>query len=172
MDQITLYPALLEDKPVFENLMNLYLYDFTEYTGEDADQQGRFMDEYLEKYWVEPNRFPFLVKIDGKYAGFVLVRDTLDIATEEVVHILSEFFVMRKYRRQKVGRQMAFQIFDRFPGRWYVSQEENNLPAQIFWRKVIGEYTSGQYQEFLDAQWNRPYQMFRTPGSPLDKFGH
>jgi predicted acetyltransferase len=163
MPKMTLYLAPLKEKPVLENLMHLYLYDFTEFTGDDTDEQGRFIDEHLEKYWIEPNRFPLLFKFDGHYAGFALVRDVPDVATGEVIHIMSEFFVLRKYRGQNMGRLVATQIFNNIPGRWYVAQEEKNIPAQIFWRKVIDEYTGGQYQEFVEDESNRPYQMFTTP---------
>ncbi len=165
MDKLTVTPASFEEKGIFENLMHLYLYDFSEYTGDDVDDQGRFLDEYLPRYWVEPTRYPFLVRVDGKFAGFVMVRDVIDPDSDEVVHHMAEFFVMKKYRRQKVGWQTANRVFDLFPGRWHVAQEEKNLPAQQFWRKVINAYTQGKYQEIQDAGWNGPIQAFQSPGA-------
>jgi predicted acetyltransferase len=162
MPPFTLSPALPEDKLVFENLMHLYLYDFSEYTEDDVNEQGRFVDEHLERYWIEPNRYPFLFIVGNHYAGFVLVRDFPDPETGEMVHSIAEFFVMKKYRRQKFGKQMAWQIFDRFPGRWHVAQEEKNVPAQQFWRNTISEYTAGRYDEKQDPQWHGPIQVFRT----------
>jgi len=47
--EIEILQAGLQDKPVLENLMHLYLYEFSEYTGDDVDEQGRFVDEYLER---------------------------------------------------------------------------------------------------------------------------
>jgi predicted acetyltransferase len=71
---------------------------------------------------------------------------------------MAEFFVMRKYRRRGVGRQVAGQIFDMFPGQWSLYQKEDNLPAQSFWRCVIAEYTQGAYtDEYLQTEeWHGP----------------
>jgi len=56
---------------------------------------------------------------------------------------------MRKYRREGIGKTAAFFIFDKFRGVWEVHQLENNQPSQHFWRKIISEYTHGQYSETL-----------------------
>jgi predicted acetyltransferase len=58
---------------------------------------------------------------------------------------ISEFFVMRKYRKKGVGRAAAIEVFDMFPGLWEVLQHEANVPAQRFWEEVIGAYTGGHY---------------------------
>jgi len=159
-----LIPAPLELKPVLQNLMHLYLYDFTEYTGEDVDEQGRFIDEHLDLYWIEPTRYPFLVLVAGKYAGFVLVRVSSAPGDTHPTHSIAEFFILKKYRRQKLGQRVAWQIFDRFPGRWLVEEVPENLPAQRFWRKLIGEYTGGKFQETQRPDWNGPVQEFEAPG--------
>lgn len=160
--EIEIIEADLQDKPVLENLMHLYLYDFSEYTGDDVDAQGRFTDEYLERYWTEPNRYPFRVMVDGKHAGFVLVRGIPGQQNGEIIHAVAEFFIMKKYRRQGIGQQVASSIFDQFPGSWQVAEIEENLPAQKFWRRVIGEYTSGRYQEVRRPDWEGPIQIFTS----------
>jgi predicted acetyltransferase len=178
--QILAVPA--EQGGVLENLMHLYLYDFSEYDGGDVDAQGRFIDEHLHLYWVEPGRYPFLVQVDGKNAGFVLVRqmsfeaegltgDNLPIGSSPAggpltAHSIAEFFIMRKYRRQKVGQQVAWWILDRFPGRWLVSEVAENLPAQDFWRKIISEYTNGNYHEVQLPGWGGPTQEFFSRTKP------
>ncbi len=168
MDDMEVVAATLEDRTVFRNLMHLYLYDFSEYTGDDVDENGFFEDEYLDRYWVEPARYPFLVKVEGHYAGFVMVRDMGAFEIEgqgtERTYSIAEFFVMKKYRRRGIGKRLAFAIFDRFHGRWWVSQEMPNVPAQQFWRRVIGEYTGGSYTEFVEPREKRPTQVFTSPG--------
>ena len=163
---IQILPVPVEQAGVLENLMHLYLYDFSEYTNDDVDAQGRFIDEHLHLYWVEPGRYPFLIQVDGKQAGFVLVRQMI-VEGEEAggspIHSIAEFFVMRKYRRNKVGQQAAWMIFDRFPGRWLVSEIPENLPAQAFWRRIIGEYTGGNYKEVQLPGWDGPTQEFFNP---------
>jgi predicted acetyltransferase len=66
------------EQPILENLMQLYLYDFSEMCGDDCDERGLFEYEYLPRYWIEPERHPFLIRVDGKLAGFALVREMVE----------------------------------------------------------------------------------------------
>jgi predicted acetyltransferase len=77
---------------------------------------------------------------------------------------MAEFFVMRKYRRRRVGWEAARKLFDRFPGEWWVMQEAENLPAQAFWRRLIGDYTGGMYEEVEQPGGVGPQQIFQSPG--------
>ncbi len=54
---------------------------------------------------------------------------------------------MKKYRREGIGKAIAIQIFDLHKGQWEVFQKESNKPAQLFWNKVISEYTKGNFTE-------------------------
>lgn len=159
---IEIYPAPVEQKSVLRNLMELCSHDYSEYNGEDVDEHGLFGYPYLDHYWTEPDRFPFLVKVDGKWAGFVLVRRLAEMETP--THSIAEFFVLRKYRRKGVGRITALYIFDQFPGQWLVGQEQDNHPAQVFWRRIITEYTGGDFEERFsaDEDWHGPHQIFRS----------
>ena len=151
------------DKSVLRNMMELCQHDYSEYNGDDVDEHGLFGYKYLDNYWTESERYPFLVRVAGKLAGFVLVR-AVDSRGKPATHAITEFFVMRKYRRQGIGQQVAWQIFDMFPGQWSVYQEEGNLPAQSFWRRVIAEYTQGDYtDEYLQTEkWHGPRQRFQS----------
>ncbi|MGG3623499.1 hypothetical protein ABES25_08060 [Bacillus gobiensis] len=55
---------------------------------------------------------------------------------------------MRKWRRKGFGKAAVFELFNKLPGKWEVSQERKNKNAQIFWRSIINEYTQGKYEEF------------------------
>jgi predicted acetyltransferase len=50
---------------------------------------------------------------------------------------MSEFFVMRKYRREGVGRTAARELFASFPGSWLVHEVPGNDAATAFWRDAI-----------------------------------
>lgn len=160
---IEIHPALLGDKPVLRNLLELCSHDYSEYDNADVDEHGLFGYDYLDPYWTEKGRHPFFIRVAGRLAGFVLVRDVRQ-GGRRVTHTIAEFFVMRKYRRRGVGRQVAWMIFDSFPGRWSVSQEQGNLPAQNFWRQVIAEYTHGMYEEehLMTEEWHGPCQTFSS----------
>ncbi len=88
----------------------------------------------------------YLVHADGVLAGFALVRDGAYFAGDGTRDI-SEFFILRRHRRQGIGAEVARRMFDAFPGKWEVTQLARNVEAQTFWRRVIGEYTRGRYVE-------------------------
>ena len=105
---------------------------------------GRFGYEKLASYWSEPDRrFPFLIRYEGRLAGFVLVtRGVLPTNDPDVLDV-AEFFVLRRYRRLGVARRAAFLVWDRFPGRWCVRVSEGNVEALPFWTRIVAEYTRG-----------------------------
>ena len=148
------------DRILIRRLMEFYLYDFSEYVGSDVDENGIYGDEYLDLYWNDAARSAWLVTVIDRLAGFVLVNEYVLVEGNE--RSIAEFFVMRKYRRQGVGNQVAVQIFDRLPSKWEVRVVERNLPAQAFWRKVISAYTRGQFQEsYLENEdWTGPVFSF------------
>lgn len=138
-----------EDETIIANLLQFYIYDFSEFIGGDVNETGLF-EPYAElpDYWNEGSgKFPYLIKSNGKYAGFVLVKK---IESNNEGYTVAEFFILRKYRGKGVGKAIARQIFDSYPGQWEVFQRETNQPAQVFWVSVIKEYTNGQFTDHLE----------------------
>lgn len=148
------------DRILIRRLMEFYLYDFSEFVGNDVDEYGVYGDEYLDLYWTDATRSAWFVKVLDKLAGFVLVNEHILVEGNE--RSIAEFFVMRKYRRQGVGNKAALQVFDRLPSKWEVRVIDRNLPAQLFWRKVISDYTRGRFQEtYLEnTDWTGPIFSF------------
>jgi predicted acetyltransferase len=136
-----------DQRPVLEQLFELYQYDFTEFDANDVNDTGRFGFPMLGRFFTEPDRHAFVLRADGRLAGCALV-----IANDP--NDMSEFFVMRRYRRGGLGGRFARELFARFPGRWQVRQIEANKPAQAFWRTVIpvpfeeGTWSKGPMQTF------------------------
>lgn len=148
------------DRDLIRRMMELYLYDFSEFDGSDLDEHGIFGYGRLDYFWYEPTRAAFLVTVDEKLAGFALTNDYVIIDGRE--RSIAEFFVMRKYRRCGVGKHVAFEVFNRLPAKWEVRVIKNNIPAQMFWRTVIAVYTQGVFQEVLlhNEHWNGPAFTF------------
>lgn len=153
----------IEQRDALRNLMELYQYDFSEFEAEDVNEDGLYGYKYLDYYWTIPGHFPFLIKVNEKFAGFALVREiSSDDLNSPSYFIISEFFIMKKYRKGGVGKQVAFYLFDFFPGAWEIAELETNLPAQKFWRKIISEYTKSNYSEVRKDNWHGPIQRFRN----------
>jgi predicted acetyltransferase len=73
-------------------------------------------------------------------AGFVLVQRGSQVSGDMDVWDMAEFFVLRGYRRRRVGASAAREAWRRLPGRWEVRVINANRPAVDFWRRVISEH--------------------------------
>src|SRR5688572_5313813 len=70
--------ASVLEQPVVARLMQLYLHDFSEFaqldpSHGDVDDDGLFPYPWLDLYWTEKKREPFLFRVDGRLAGFALI---------------------------------------------------------------------------------------------------
>jgi len=121
------------------NLLDLYMYDMSEWFGVAPDDEGRF--GYIAFDHFETNK-PVYVAFEGEQpAGFALV-------TTESEHEIEEFFLIRRYRHRGIAQQFARHLWTQHPGEWIIRVLEDNLPAVPFWRKAvclhIGSYNEEQ----------------------------
>src|SRR6478672_11379449 len=126
-------PALVEQASIVSNLLELYVYDFSEFMDLKLGADGRFGYVQLPLYWKESNRYPFLIRVDSCWAGFVLVRRGSQISGDENAWDMAEFFVLRGYRRLGIGTRVAHDLWTRFPGKWEVRVRGLNKRAAYFW---------------------------------------
>ena len=128
---------------IVRNLFPLYIHDLSAFTDLDVGDDGAFRaPPSFATYWESADRHPFLLRADGRIAGFALVREM-----DAEGYDMGEFFVLRRYRRSGVGRVAACALFDRFRGNWEVRELPDNLPAQAFWRRIIADYTNGAFED-------------------------
>jgi predicted acetyltransferase len=151
------------DRPVLENLLELYSHDFSEIVDLRLNSEGRFGYEYLPLYWTEEGRFPFLIKAGGELAGFALVRRGSMLSNDPEVWDMAEFFVVRGHRRRGVGKTAAQRVWDIFPGRWEVRVTEGNWAARSFWARVIASYSGAPVEPATDASGQWTIFSFDTP---------
>ncbi|HEV7220531.1 MAG TPA: GNAT family N-acetyltransferase [Terriglobales bacterium] len=104
---VEVVPARPEQQTIMANLLELYAHDFSEFHDVAIGADGRFGYEPLRLYWSEPGRYPFLVWVDGKLAGFVLVKRGSEFSGSEDIWDMAEFFVLRGYRRRGIGTQVG-----------------------------------------------------------------
>jgi len=71
---IEVIAARPEQEPILANLLEFYAHAFSEFHDLELGAHGRFGYSSLSLYWAEPGRYPFLVRVDGKLAGLVLVK--------------------------------------------------------------------------------------------------
>ncbi len=164
--KIRVDPASKQDRDVIWNLLQYYLHDFSEFDGTETDENGLYDYRYLDFYWHDPDRFPFLIRAEKSIAGFALVRGENDPDTDTMVMEIAEFFVLRVFRQQGIGNKAAVQLWDMFPGEWRVRVLVENKPAYPFWQNAISDYTEGSFQVSQSAAVFGAHFTFSFNNSP------
>ncbi len=155
-NQVEVVEVSEEQKSVLRQLIELYEYDFSEYNDRDVNDYGLYGYTYFDHYWTDNNRYPYFIKVNHQYAGFVLVNDHCYLQESSASKSIAEFFIMRKYRRMGIGSFVAKTIFDLHRGNWEVLQHGNNDTSKLFWEKTISDYTSGNYEirDVITESWS------------------
>lgn len=144
---LELYEVSEKDKDIIFNLMQLYTYELSFFEDETTNFQlldnGLFkLSKYIDLYWTQEERHLYILKYDGKLAGFVLER-----FNEDGMNEIAEFFVLNKYRKHGAGTFMANEMFKKYKGKWEIRTLLKNKRAQEFWRKVVKSASNGNYKE-------------------------
>lgn len=138
-------------------LVELAAYDLSELSGSDINENGLYVMNFDSRNWFEDANFHlYFIRVEGILVGFIAIRKIL----EENIIYLNHFFILRKFRRQKVGKEAAIKAFNLFSGKWRVSQFDWNIPAQIFWRKIVKEYSNDNFTEIRRKDNKGPSQEF------------
>lgn len=156
--------------PIFQNLMQLYTHDFSEFWRGTArgelNAQGLFDAYPLDEYWYRDNWAALLLWRDRALAGFCLVNDRTHSGLAAQRN-MAEFFILRKHRGQGVGRIAAEAILSRYPGVWEVAVARKNAPAREFWRKAVEHSPKAsevQELDLHDERWNGAIFRFQWGG--------
>lgn len=146
--EIRLEIASKAQRGLIENLFTYYVYDMSEYMAWDPDDTGRysFNSTMLDVYWQPGDHTPYLVFVDGNIAGFALVR-----RYPNAPHLwdMGQFFVLRKYKGQGIGKRALELVVKAHPGRWQIRVLKENVGAQRFWQSAIRALVNEDYQQSL-----------------------
>ena len=141
------------DREWLTNVYPFYLHDLSEFdlAYYTLDDRGVWMPDHRAGWLEEDEDHPLILVEAGRRVGFALVNQAPSpYMRPGMDYRMSEFFVLRKHRGQGIGRRAVFALFDRFRGKWEVSELPRNTVAISFWRRVIGEYGGGRHQEWTD----------------------
>ena len=147
-----------KDRDTLMALLEKYLYEFSQWDKCDVNDDGLYGYEYLDCYFEEEHRYPYLIKVDGKIAGLILVSDYPEVP---------EFFVLHKYRRNGYGKKAVFEVFDKHHGKWQLKRHPHNTASVYFWDNVVNEYTKGNYRLVKNYPNN---EVDYNDGTPADVF--
>jgi predicted acetyltransferase len=156
--------ANVQQRDLLRNMLNMYLHEMSTFDDFEIGEDGHLQYPNFSCYWVEPERHPFLIRVKGKIAGFVLVRDVEGLK-EDTIHTVADFFILNMYRRLGIGEEIARMVFDKFPGQWQIAVQQQNKVAKAFFKTAIWRYTGGRMSEFRRSDWVGPVFAFRSPGA-------
>lgn len=137
----TVRAARIDDKSIIGDLQQPYLHEFNQYGPMTLDKTGRYVYRYLDAYWTEPDRYPYLILHGRKVAGFALVREV------RATYLMAEFFILWPYRRKGLGMRAACELLARHRGKWHISYDNANTGARAFWKRVAETATGAPVKE-------------------------
>lgn len=146
--------------------MELYQHDFSELDGTDLDEYAQYGYYDLDCFWITPGWSAYLIKVDDRWAGFALTND--EVQRPDNTHAVVEFFVVRKYRGQGVGREAAHYLMTTWPGKWEVRVLQENQAAHDFWESLAKTAWPTSYRKVTvsDDRWNGPiFSIDTDPGA-------
>jgi predicted acetyltransferase len=174
ISNVTLAEAPAGRTHAIANLLQLYLHDFSEFAAVgtphgEVDDDGRFAYARLDDYWREEGRIALTIEADGRLAGFALIN-RWSALNRPIDHSVAEFFVLRKYRRLRVGSRAAKLLFERFPGCWEAPIAWYNQPALAFWRHAVAACGAEAIEERTGdgKRWVGPVLCFETKPAVTD----
>ncbi len=134
---------------IIRNMMSLYLHDLSPFFSIELDDSGCYEYPYLDRYWTEMGRFPYLILVNERICGFVLVRKKPKAGID---YEIEEFFVLKRYRKKGIGESVARKLFRKYSGRWEVQCLRKNTPAISFWKSVIYKMVKENYSETINKK--------------------
>jgi predicted acetyltransferase len=148
---------------VLKNLFEHYLHDMAEWFGFDSLPDGSYSyatrhiwENPLDVYFAYAGRIPVGFALVGQADAWIKQPGTRDV---------EEFFVVRRYRRNLLGRTLANHIWSRYPGPWLVRVFQGNLPALPFWRGAVAAHARGIFGEETCIVEGNPWSYFTFDNS-------
>ena len=138
---VTIEPIGIDRRATLANLLQFYLYDFSELLPDKPECElmpnGQFGEfPHFDKYFHEPGRVALLLRDKRATVGFALLNRVSN-CVEPIDFNMAEFFIARKYRRRGYGTAAAHAVFAAYSGEWELSVARPNVAAQKFWSQTL-----------------------------------
>jgi predicted acetyltransferase len=166
---VELVHATFDQQPVLANLLQLYCYDFSESVDIEISKDGKFPYESFPLYWSEPHWHPFLVTVNGMPAGFALVKRAATSTDFKTTWDMTEFFIVRRYRRRGIGTRIAKEVFKQLLGLWEVRVMSSNHSGLHFWEHAIKAFVGRSVPSVRITRDGEEWQLFSFGSSPVQK---
>ena len=134
-----------EEKEILYRLLQYSLYEESETDLNEMNEDATYEYKYFDFYFTDNNRHAYFIREKGsnKLLGFAMINKYVQKFSNG--YSVAEYLVLPKYRRNKIGKKAAFEIFNKFLGNWEVKPSYNSKKAYLFWKNTIQEYTNNNY---------------------------
>jgi predicted acetyltransferase len=134
---VSLNQISTDERHILKNLYSLYLHDLSEYTeGLNISSDGSFEFDSFELIWKREGLTPYFLKKDKIIVGFLLLLER-PFLYKEYDYSINDFFILKKYRRKGIAIALLKELFKQKKGCYFVVELAKNIPAVIFWRKIL-----------------------------------
>lgn len=142
MIQYKLERVKIEDKDILYRLLQYSLFEESLTDLNEMNSEAIFEYKWFDNYFKDENREAYFIKEQdsNKLLGFAMVNQYMQ--KNEDGHSIAEFMIIPKYRRLKIGKRVAIDLFNMHKGIWEVKPSYESKSAFLFWKNVIDEYTN------------------------------
>jgi predicted acetyltransferase len=151
------------------NLLELYVHDLSAAFEVDIGPDGRFGYPKLDLYFTDPTRHhAYFIRRGDDLAGFALVTRGSCATPDPDVHDVDEYFVLRRFRRTRVGTDAAHLLWPLHPGPWVVRVSEANRGAHAFWQRIVDEVAGHPVAPRTLAGKLHPFRVYMFEASSIE----
>jgi len=126
-----------DDKNGFNILFQLYLYDLSKFDNNiKIEENGLYPASWIDRDWDLPEFIPLRIEQNHNICGFVLLTKK-PFSKPGTEFCIQEFFILRKFRNKGIGLASIEQLFANYSGSYSMLVLKHNVPAKIFWEKVL-----------------------------------
>ena len=142
--QYKLERVKIEEKDVLYRLLQYSLFEESLTDQNEMNNEAIFEYKWFDSYFQDNNREAYIIKEQqtNKILGFAMVNQYMQKSKDG--HSIAEFMIIPKYRRLKIGKRVAIELFNMHNGNWEVKPSYGSKSAFSFWKNVIDEYTKNE----------------------------
>ena len=147
---IFLEKVTVDYKDTLYRLLQYSLFEESENDLNEMNDNAIFEYKYFDRYFTDEDRDAYFIREQNtnKLLGFAMVNTYVQIFDNG--HSIAEYMVIPKYRRNKIGKKVAIELFNKYKGNWEVKPSFNSNKAYLFWKNVVEDYTHNNF-EFKDG---------------------
>lgn len=136
---ITLKAVRPEDRELFWNLNQKYLYEMTQYYDDPLDEKGNLHYGHFDEYFTDSAREAYFIMNEGDLVGFAMINPYSNIGRSPD-YTMAEFTIIPSRRRRHYAAEAAGLILSGHRGLWEIKYNEKNRAAKALWNSIAAPY--------------------------------